>query len=162
MERMGIISRKTQRRILSTCVGITTLLFIAGIFYFGYILVLRTQWKSLKNDIADAINGALYSSPEMLCGEDTLPFTKQDELYFSKFLSDPYFLPVRAGELSPCERSIQIKLDGSSLVFTPCGDGTIIHIQLNTESASKGFYARSSVNFFHLERYFKSRIQYAN
>lgn len=156
------MSRKTKSRIFSVCIYAAMLLFVVGLLYFGYLMVMRAQWRSLKNDIAGAMNAARTSSSEMSCGGETLAFTEQDELYFSKFISDPYLLPIKAGEEPENNRSVLIRLGTSTLTFTPCEDETIFNIRLDTESDSKAFFVRSPVGFSYLERYFISRLKYSD
>ena len=88
-----MLKRNAKSKILSLCIFAAMLLFVIGILYFGYLMVMRAQWKGLKNDIADAINAASRSNPTFSIGDEALPFDAQDELYFSKFISDPYLPP---------------------------------------------------------------------
>ena len=92
-----MLKRNVKSNILSLCIYAAMLLFVVGILYFGYLMFMRAQWKGLKNDIADAINAASRSSPTLSIGNEALPFDAQDELYFSKFISDPYLLPMKSG-----------------------------------------------------------------
>ena len=156
-----MLKRNAKSKILSLCIFAAMLLFVIGILYFGYLMVMRAQWKGLKNDIADAINAASRSSPTLSIGDEAVPFDAQDELYFSKFISDPYLLPIKAGCTERDARSIVISLNGSELVFTPGEDDSIINIRLDSPDGSKGFYVRSPVGFDYLERYFLMRSKYA-
>lgn len=156
-----MLKRNAKSKILSLCIFAAMLLFVIGILYFGYLMVMRAQWKGLKNDIADAINAASRSNPTFSIGDEALPFDAQDEFYFSKFISDPYLLPMKSGCMERSARSIVISLNGSELVFTPGEDDSIINIRLDSPDGSKGFYARSPVGFDYLERYFLMRSKYA-
>lgn len=156
-----MLKKNAKSKILSLCIFAAMLLFVIGILYFGYLMVMRAQWKGLKNDIADAINAASRSNLTFSIGGEALPFDAQDELYFSKFISDPYLLPMKSGCMERGARSIVISLNGSELVFTPGEDDSIINIRLDSPDGSKGFYARSPVGFDYLERYFLMRSKYA-
>ena len=57
-----MLKRNAKSKILSLCIFAAMLLFVIGILYFGYLMVMRAQWKGLKNDIADAINAAPFKS----------------------------------------------------------------------------------------------------
>ena len=153
--------RSVKSKILSLCIYAAMLLFVIGILYFGYLMVMRAQWRALKNNIADAINAAGRSSPTLSIGDEAMPFDAQDELYFSKFISDPYLLPIRAGCMERGARSVVISLNGSELVFTPGEDDSIINVRFDSLDSSKGFYVRSPVDFDYLERYFQIRSKYA-
>ena len=158
---MGMTLRGYRRGcVLNLLLYAVMLMFLAGIIYFSYLMVMRAQWRSLKNDIADAINDSRYASPKMYCGGNELPFTQRDELYFSKFITDPYFIPIKAGEMEIGERSLVISLGESSLSFAPGGEDGVIYVRLDSPSGSKGFYVRSPVDFAHLERYFDARYKY--
>lgn len=153
-------ARKTRGLLLNAALIAAALLFVIGIAYFGYLMVMRAQWQYLKNDIADAINSTPAASQTMSFDGEVLPFIEQDELYFSKFLSSPYLIPIKAGEMQDTGRSLIISLGNSRLVFTPGKDETVIHIQLDTPDGSNGFYARSPLDYSYLERYFSMRVKY--
>lgn len=67
-----MLKRNAKSKILSLCIFAAMLLFVIGILYFGYLMVMRAQWKGLKNDIADAINAASRSNPTFSIGDEAL------------------------------------------------------------------------------------------
>ena len=46
-----MLKRNAKSKILSLCIFAAMLLFVIGILYFGYLMVMRAQWKGLKNDM---------------------------------------------------------------------------------------------------------------
>ena len=43
-----MLKRNAKSKILSLCIFAAMLLFVIGILYFGYLMVMRAQWKGLK------------------------------------------------------------------------------------------------------------------